>query len=259
MMITDSKYGDTLTIYECQNCKFQFCPSELDLVSLYKDMEDNEYIETSKARKRQAMELANKFIPFIGKKGGATLDVGCGSGLLVSYLHERGFAAQGIEPSIALATYAQKSGLNVKKGLLSDLPEGQAFDFISLVDVIEHVDDPKKLLKQVFIRLKSGGSIFIVTPRIDSFFRKLLGFKWWHYRIAHVGYFRRDNLIDTLNQIGFVVKKEFSPSWYFPLDYILTRLIRYIPGCSSKTTSMFNSQIIKLNLGDSIALFARKE
>ena len=52
--ITDDRYGTTLTIYRCLDCKFEFCPETIDLHSMYENMEDQSYIETSKSRLIQA-------------------------------------------------------------------------------------------------------------------------------------------------------------------------------------------------------------
>ena len=52
--ITDDRYGTTLPIYRCLDCKFEFCPESIDLNSMYEDMQDDSYVETSKSRSIQA-------------------------------------------------------------------------------------------------------------------------------------------------------------------------------------------------------------
>jgi hypothetical protein len=44
-----------------------------------------------------------------------------------------------------------------------------------------------------------------------------MGYKWWHYRIAHIGYFDRATL-DLAQANSYLVGTGFyRPTWYFPL------------------------------------------
>tara|TARA_B110001450_G_scaffold248984_2_gene265799 strand:- start:316 stop:1182 length:867 start_codon:yes stop_codon:yes gene_type:complete len=258
-MVTDSRYGITLDLYECKECKFQFCPSDLDLVELYENMEDQEYIDTNSERSKQAYELYTESVKFFKPNFKRTLDVGCGSGQFVECFRENGFEASGVEPSKALAEFAISKGLKVIRGKLEDIPKSNLFDFISLIDVIEHVDNPAEIINQIKDLLKPNGLVMLVTPRTDSFFKKLLGFKWWHYRLAHVGYFSRKNLIKLSEDNGFKYVHDFSPSWYHDLNYILTRLMWYVPGFKNFKINFFKNKCIKLNLGDSIAIIMVKK
>ncbi len=82
------------------------------------------------------------------------LDYGCGNGLFVQYLQQRNFAnCHGYDP------YAPKEGF----GNLTILQRG-LFDYISLQDVIEHVEDPNALLGELDTLLAPGGYILIGTP-----------------------------------------------------------------------------------------------
>ena len=133
------------------------------------------------------------------------------------------------------------------------------YDFISLIDVIEHVKNPVQIIEKIYKLLKPGGSAIIVTPRKDSFFKKLLGFKWWHYRLAHVGYFSKSNLIDICERNNLKYVDNFSPSWYFPLNYVINRIFKYIPFMSGIKINWFKNYCVKLNLRDSIALIVSKK
>jgi 2-polyprenyl-3-methyl-5-hydroxy-6-metoxy-1,4-benzoquinol methylase len=257
-MVTDDRYGVTLDIFECKLCFFRFCPTKKNLIENYEKMEDNQYVETSVERKLQANELFTKIKRFLTEDVVETLDVGCGSGLFVETLRSNGFSASGVEPSKALSDYALGLGINVINGQVQDIPTDQKFDFISLVDVIEHVDDPNTLVYQLSECLKPNGLLLLVTPRTDSFFHRVLGLKWWHYRLAHVGYFSKKNLSCLLKQNSFDEILSFSPSWYFSLPYLIERIFRYVPGMSGRKVKHFKNRVVRLNLGDSIAMLARK-
>ena len=68
------------------------------------------------------------------------------------------------------------------------------FDIISLVDVIEHVNTPADLLQHIHAALAPDGVFILVTPDVKSLAARILGYKWWHYRFAHIGYFNKKNL-----------------------------------------------------------------
>jgi 2-polyprenyl-3-methyl-5-hydroxy-6-metoxy-1,4-benzoquinol methylase len=258
-MVTDARYGTTMDIYECRDCGFQFCPTDLDLVNLYEGMEDQEYIDTNSERSKQAFELYKEAIKFFSPNFKYTLDVGCGSGQFVECFKKNGFEAAGVEPSKSLSEFAIGQGLNVIQGKLQDIPNNKKFHFISLIDVIEHVDNPGDMMNNIKKFLRPDGIVMLVTPRTDSFFKKLLGFKWWHYRLAHVGYFSRKNLIKLCEDRGFEYIHDFSPSWYHDLNYILTRLTKYIPGLKNVKIDFFKNKSIRLNLGDSIAILIKNK
>ena len=200
--ITDDRYGITLPIYRCLECKFEFCPENIDLNSMYKNMEDVSYVETSKSRSIQAKKIAKYSDQFL-KENSKILDVGCGSGLLVKAFNDLNHESYGLEPSNFLANEGIKNNLKIYQGTLEDFSFSNEFSFISLIDVIEHVQNPVELLNLVQEALNKDGYLLVITPRRDSFFRFLLGFKWWHYRIAHVGYFSKANLIKNFKEFRF--------------------------------------------------------
>ena len=103
--ITDDRYGVTLPIYRCMDCKFEFCPEPIDLDSMYNHMEDDSYIESSKSRSIQAKKIAKYSSKFIKDKS-KILDIGCGSGLLVKEFKDLDYQAYGLEPSKFLTSEA---------------------------------------------------------------------------------------------------------------------------------------------------------
>lgn len=254
--ITDDRYGITLPIYECTDCGFEFCPEEVDLASMYESMEDESYLETSKSRSIQARKLAS-FCSEVIEEGSKVLDIGCGSGLLVKEFAELGYDSFGLEPSSFLANKGIADDLKIYNARLEDKDFDNEFNFISLIDVIEHVQNPSELLNNVNKALADGGYLLIVTPRRDSFFRFILGFKWWHYRIAHVGYFSKKNLFDIVENTGFDVYKFRFATWFLPLDYILNRILKYIPPIRYRFSFRIEMSV-PINLFDSSMILVRK-
>ena len=187
------------------------------------------------------------------------LDVGAGSGILVESALNAGMDAHGIEPSSWLVNIGKNHGLRLVEGVLPHPEVNAPFDLIALVDVIEHVTDPLELLIAIRELLKSDGVCFIVTPDASSFFAKMLGFRWWHYRIAHVTYFNMDNFQILARRAGLEVCFSSRPSWYFSYSYLRERLCRYFPSwIIPPATGIFKNLIIPLNLRDSLLLICRR-
>ena len=101
--ITDSRYGITLELFRCGDCGFIHAHGEdvEHLGSLYERMEDPHYDDTSVGRALQ-MEWIVKLIRRHIPNARTLLDIGAGTGRLVSAAQCDGLDAAGVEPSKAL-------------------------------------------------------------------------------------------------------------------------------------------------------------
>lgn len=230
--ITDARYGTTLPLARCGRCGFVFAPDAraLDLAAAYAALDDEEYVRTGASRRLQMRALvrrARRLHP-----GARTLlDVGAGTGLLVDEARRAGLAAVGVEPSVRLAAHACAAGIPVTTGTLPHPAlDARRFDVVMLVDVLEHVADPVALLRRCAERLAPGGIVVVVTPDVASTAARALGRRWWHYRIAHVGYFTRATLARAAGRAGLAVGVNGRSAWYLPMGYLVARLGVYLPG-----------------------------
>jgi SAM-dependent methyltransferase len=114
--------------------------------------------------------------------------------MLVERALAMGYQAEGIEPSIYLQALAMAREIPVRRGVLPNDGLVGPYDVITLIDVIEHVSDPVALLENARDILAPAGVLVIVTPDVGSIAARVFGSRWWHYRVAHVGYFNRANL-----------------------------------------------------------------
>ena len=132
------------------------------------------------------------------------------------------------------------------------------FDVVTLVDVIEHVTDPLSLLRTAAALLAPDGVLAVVTPDAGSFAARLMGWKWWHYRIAHVGYFNDSNLQLLCQNAGLSIISRKRPGWYFQAGYLHQRLGRYLPRwLLPPLTKRMQRIVIRLNLFDSLLFVCR--
>jgi hypothetical protein len=184
--------------------------------------------------------------------------VGAGSGILLEAATGLGFDAEGVEPSSSLRKAGQAHGCRIDADLITHPAISGPYDVVTMIDVIEHVAGPVEMVQSARALLKEGGVVVIVTPDVKSVVARLMGWKWWHYRIAHVGYFSRGNLELMLSKAGLKAVSVSRPSWSFSVAYIRDRLLRYLPGwlVPGERQWMLDTWV-NLNLGDSLMIIAR--
>lgn len=110
-----------------------------------------------------AEEIAKRF-----NKSCSILDIGCGAGLLTNYLSLQGHEVFGIDLSQTSLDIAAKKDITKKvqyqKADAYHLPfADQSFDCVCAMDVLEHVENPKKLIAEASRVLKNQGMFFFHT------------------------------------------------------------------------------------------------
>ena len=95
------------------------------------------------------------------------LDVGCGGGLVCEPLARLGYTVTGIDQSaeaIEVAHHhAMEQGLDINYSCANIEDIKEQYDIITLLEVLEHVEQPEQLLKSAVDRLAPGGLIFFST------------------------------------------------------------------------------------------------
>jgi 2-polyprenyl-3-methyl-5-hydroxy-6-metoxy-1,4-benzoquinol methylase len=268
LRITDARYGTTLALEACNDCGFLFAddPALAQLGELYAALDDPAYEEGTLARTRQLTSIVELCVAE-HPAARTLLDVGAATGLLVTEAARLGLDATGIEPSRALTERAQRRGANVLLGTLPhrDL-ENRRFDIVTLIDVVEHVSDPVGLLRTAAGRLAPGGLLVVVTPDVASIAARLLGPRWWHFRVAHVGYFSTTSFTRAASRAGLSIVRTRRARWFFPLGYLLARVTRYVPIPARVSRALgrghlakrWRGIIVPLNLFDSTIYFLRE-
>jgi SAM-dependent methyltransferase len=159
------------------------------------------------------LKLRRDVLPHRGS--GRLLDVGASSGGLVKQASDMGFDAAGLEPSPEICTLARRAhGVTMYCGTLAEqeFADG-AFDVITLHDVLEHMFEPVREIREMRRVLAPGGLVAIETPTSLSRNHADQGVEWTTISpLEHVHVFNEANAERILVDNGFRVVDLYSPN-----------------------------------------------
>lgn len=120
-------------------------------------------------------ELILKLLKTSGiKEKSVGLDIGCGSGYTAVWLSEKGYPTLGVDGHKNFGFYEkQKKALGFLAGNILAIEPSSEFDFILLLDVIEHIENDKEFLIHSLKFLKPGGVAIITVPAFQSLWSKV--------------------------------------------------------------------------------------
>jgi 2-polyprenyl-3-methyl-5-hydroxy-6-metoxy-1,4-benzoquinol methylase len=177
----------------------------------------------------------------LGRRGGRLLDIGCATGFFLDVARSRGFEVQGVEISAYAAGVArQELGLDVHLGPLRSFPRPeQAFDVITLWDVIEHSLGPLEDLRQVASLLRPGGLLVLATPDVESWPARLYGRRWIGIKEhEHFFYFSRPTISRCLEETGFSALRFGTIGKYVSMGFFIKRIGHYYPWLAQRLMAL---------------------
>jgi len=262
--ITDSEYGKTWDLSQCQICSHVFAnpaPTPLFIQTLYSQVEDPLYEDEVEGRSKNFSKILSRLEKICPKKG-TLFDVGAATGILIHLARDRGWDADGIEPSAwAVKLAKEKYALNIMQGSFEEasLPANH-YAAVTMVDIVEHVSSPLKAVQRACEILKPGGILCLVTPDIKSLAARITRAKWWHFRPGHLGYFTAKSLQKLLDLAGFTIVKKKKYSWTFSAHYLISRKKWLLFLIKNAHLALFWKKFsIKLILSDSMEIYAKKD
>jgi SAM-dependent methyltransferase len=153
---------------------------------------------------------------FSGLPTGKILDLGCGSGDYAKRLKDSGFDVVAADIDRERFRYKNEIGFTYCD-ITKEMPfAADHFDYVLLMEVVEHLQNPYAVIAQINRLLKPGGSLIISTPNIlnlESRFRFLAE--------GAYDYFRETPLDQADNPKEVIFNLHLAPYRYQELEYLL--------------------------------------
>ena len=137
------------------------------------------------------------------------LEIGCGTGYVLDRLH-RAFphlalsGTEFFEEGLAYARARLGDGAMLSQADATRLDRHEAFDIVGAFDVVEHIDDDRRVLANMYAALRPGGGVLLTVPQHT--------WLWSATDVAacHVRRYSRDELGEKLVAAGFEVLRMTS-------------------------------------------------
>jgi SAM-dependent methyltransferase len=265
---TTLSYGEHYRIVQCRQCGLVYTDPRRPAAAIWNDYEavvDERYLQEREGRiatfHRNIGPLEEMIVSHNGRR---LLDVGAHVGVFVHVAQERGWDAWGLEPSRWAVKEGCQQGLSmIQGGLRSAELDSDAFDAVTMWDVVEHLLDPLSEIREVARVLKPGGVFLVHTIDIDSLFSRLMGSRWPWLVEMHNYFFSPKTLGAMVEQAGLCVESWRVQGRYLHLGYLLSRLSgwnatlgRWAEGTARALH--VDQWLVPVNFGDLFTLYARK-
>lgn len=204
------RYLMPLTNVLCTDCGLVFLdpmPTSEEIDRYYREQYREHYHGDSQPRAkallrdaRGAAERVRLLSAFV-RPGMRVLDIGAGTGAFVAAANAAGWAAEGIEPHLGFARYANEHlGARVHATTLETAPvEAGSFDLVSSSHVFEHLRDPLAAFRRVHELLRADGIFHVGVPDIADPKRTPSA----RFHFGHTHGFTRETLTMMALRAGF--------------------------------------------------------
>jgi len=260
----------------CSRCGFAFVgqiPQDLDFFKYYYKQQhlDPSLLFFHSGKKLVFKEAKKKILKF--KRDGDLLDIGAGVGLFISTMGEH-FKCKGIEISSHFVEYGKRQGLDLQVGSFMEASfQKNSLDVITIIDVLEHLPEPQKVLIKAQEILKPGGIIYIKVPNykmqiLKQSIRNALHLSPIgvmenfghinHFSIPSLSHFLEKHAFEVL-QSGFSQPEVWDLSLMAPFKEKLSRITMHVG--HRIFTFLLNSLawITHLPIGFNLILIAKKK
>jgi SAM-dependent methyltransferase len=185
-------------------------------------------------------------------------------GLFMRAAIDRGWRCQGVEPDRDAWSHAVTTlGMDVCWGTLETCRlEPQSFDAITMLQVLEHLADPRQTLQRVRELLRPGGVLLVEVPNIDCWPVKLLGRRHRHFAKHHFTFFGLKTLSALLRDCGYEVISHSYPARHISVRLLEFGLRSWHPGLNRLTgpilrTAYLQDRVLKLNMREVLSVCAQ--
>ncbi len=182
------------------------------------------------------------------------LDFGCGNGGFLRGLRKKGIIKNSV--GVELDKEARNHLLNEEMAVyekLEDIDQTIKFDVVTMFQVIEHLEEPHKIINDIKSRLADGGLLIIETPNAEDVLiskyhsKSFMDFTFWS---EHLFLYNSCSLERLMKDCGFLVVDNGQVQRY-PLANHLHWLAENEPGGHVKW-SEFNTDLLNKAYADTL-------
>ncbi len=144
--------------------------------------------------------LEKQYLP----RNGSLLDIGCGWGRLIKVARRKGIRGDGFEVSQTAAHRIEAQGVDGGAVFHGDLGRvNRHYDVATMFEVIEHLEEPRKTLRQAFEVCSEGGYLIGTTGNYQSQLARRKGDSWKYLQPEHIIIWSETALRRELKRAGF--------------------------------------------------------
>ncbi|MGC6471036.1 MAG: class I SAM-dependent methyltransferase [Flavobacteriales bacterium] len=215
---TKSRKAFSLTL--CNTCEFVFTNPRPSSKEQFKYYEVKDYISHSDTKEGlinwfyHKIRKVNTRLKFnvLGNTKGTVLEIGSGTGDMLSMCKSRGWKTIGIEPCQKAREIAKKKhNIDLLENLNSEIGK---VDRVMLWHVLEHIDELKTLLEHIFQILKKDGELIVAVPNLKSYDAKVYKEYWAAYDVPrHLSHFQKNSLQKLAENYNYRIRT-IKPLWF---------------------------------------------
>lgn len=153
---------------QCSSCKLiYFDPPYFGDGDFYSTISKHPwYYEENKWEYDMAAEIASEL------SSTKLLEIGCGNGFFLDKVSSLGMQIQGVDINKDAVAFCKKKGLQVEATDVFDLTA--SYDLVVSFEVLEHMDNPKRLFEFLVNKLISpGGYLIIAVPNPSGYLKDM--------------------------------------------------------------------------------------
>ena len=164
----------------CIKCKSIYAnrkATQGELLAHYSTYYSTENLQIPDVAKNSLAKTVSTFSKF-RTSNNTICDIGFGAGALLDAAEALSWECAGSEYSADAIAIGRTRGWAVHQGdlTLKDLPG--PYDVVTIIETLEHVQDPRELLLSASVRIRSGGLLYGTTPNAGSINALLLKQEW---------------------------------------------------------------------------------
>jgi SAM-dependent methyltransferase len=228
-------YSAHYQINRCTNCGLTYSSpvmDELGVSSLYRNSSETNVCPGEEDNVRRTMALYYRLATPHLRGRERVLDIGCDMGFMLQAAKSDGFKElHGIEPVPAARTAAEAiEGVIITSKFFeqTDYPANY-FDLITLIHVLDHLYDPRVVLRQAHKNLRPEGLVLAVVHNVRSLLGLLMGERFPIFNLYHHYFFNKDTLAELFRRQGYEVVKVVATRNCYSLGFFAQRF----PGLSN--------------------------